>query len=184
MCVSQSMIKNILIMIYDDSHVEFDRISDRIINSYYIRDFFKHLTDYLKHCFQCRVNRIRGHKFYDNLQFVLSSSIFFHSIIIDFVLILSKFHIDMNNIKSIIDKLSKRITIISSKNIYNATLWVKALLNRLNLIDWNFSKIIISNKNRKFLLKLWSVFFLQFDGKLLYFTIYHSQIYNSFKRIN
>lgn len=141
-------------MTHDDCHIEFDRTFNKINNSWYIRNLFKHLTNYLKHCSQCRINRTRRHKFYNNLQSILSSSILFHFIIIDFILAISEFYFDMNNIMSIIDKFSKKIIIISEKNTWNACLWIETLLNRLNLIDWNLSKIIISDRDRKFLFEL------------------------------
>ena len=137
MCVSRTIVKNIFVMIHDDfdEHIEFDRIYNKIVNFWYIKNHFKHFTNYFKHCSQRCGNRIRRHKFYHTFQSILSLLIFFHCIIIDFLLILSNFHIDMNNIMSIIDKFNKRIIIISSKNIWNTTQWIEALLNRFNLTD-------------------------------------------------
>lgn len=182
--MSKSIIKNILTLTHDDSHIEFDRTYNKIVNLWYIREFSKHLTSYLKHCFQCRINRTRRYKSYKNLQFILSSSISFHFITIDFVLKISESHIDINNIMFVTNKFNKRIIIISNKNTWIATLWIEALLKKLNVIDWNFSKIIISNRNRKFLSKLWFTLFVKFDVKLLYFTTYYSQIDESFEQIN
>ena len=85
---------------------------------------------------------------------------------------------------SIIDKFSKRITIVSSKNTWTATMWAKALLERLDLANWDLSKVIIFDRNRKFLSKLWSNFFARLEVKLLYSTVYHSQTNDSFERIN
>ena len=186
MCVSQSMIKEILIMTHDDfnEHIDFDRTYQKIINSWYIRDLFKHLTNYLKHCSQCSVNRTRRHRFYDNLQLIFSSSISFHIIFIDFVLALSNSHIEMNIIMFVIDKFSKRIIIVSDKDTWTASLWIEALLNRLNIANWSLFKIIIFDKDRKFLFDLWFALFNRFEIKLLYFTAYHSQIDEFFERIN
>ena len=186
MCVSDFMIKNILTIIHDEfnEHTEFDRTYERITNSWYIRELSKQLTEYLKHCFKCQINRIRRHKFYDSLQSILSSLISFHTFTIDFVLVLSISHTDMNNVMTITNKFSKRVIIVLDKNIWIAAIWVKALLDKFDLTNWNLFKIIISNRNRKFLSNLWSTLFSQLNVKLLYSTVYHSQIDDASKRTN
>ena len=186
MCVSQFMIKDVFAMTHHEfnEHIEFDRIYERLTNSWYIRDLSKQLINYFKHCFECQINRIRKHKFYENLQSILSSSILFHILTIDFVLILFISHTSMNNVMSITDKFSKRITIVSSKNTWTAIMWAKTLLERLDLANWNLSKVIIFDRNRKFLSKLWFNLFARLKVKLLYSTVYHSQTNDSFERTN
>ena len=186
MCVLDFMIKDILAMIHDEfnEHVEFDRIYERIINVWYIRELSRQLTDYLKHCFKCQINRIRKHKSYDSLQSILSSFIFFHTFTIDFVLVLSIFHTSMNNVMTITDKFNKRIIIVFDKDIWIVAIWIKTLFDKLDLTNWNLSKVIISNKNRKFLSDLWSILFSQLNVKLLYSIVYHSQTDDASKRTN
>ena len=75
------------------------------------------------------INQIRKHRSYEKFQSILSSSIFFHIITIDFVFVLFKFQIGLNCLKSIIDKFSKRIIIISEKTIYTVMNWVEILLH-------------------------------------------------------
>ena len=120
MCVFDFMIKDILTMTHDEfnEYVEFDRTYERITNAWYIRELSKQLTDYLKHCSKCQINRIRKHKSYDSLQSILSSFISFYTFTIDFVLVLSTSHTDMNNVMTITDKFSKRIIIVLDKNIW------------------------------------------------------------------
>ena len=186
MCVFDFMIKNILAMIHDEfnEHAEFDRTYKRIINSWYIRELSRQFTDYLKHCSKCQINRTRRHKSYDSLQSILSSFISFHILTIDFVLILSTSHTNMNNVMTITNKFNKRVIIVLDKNIWIAIIWVKAFFDRLDLTNWNLSKIIISNRDRKFLSDLWSILFSQLNVKLLYSTVYHSQIDDASKRTN
>ena len=128
----------------------------------------------MKKCIKCNVNQIKRHKFYDSLQSILSSSISFHTLTIDFILTLLELHIDMNMIMNIICKFSKRITAISEKDKWNVFDWVIAMLDRLDIADWNFLKIIISNRNRKFLSHFWFILFNKLDVKLLYSIVYHS----------
>ena len=137
MCVFDFMIKDILAMTHDEfnEHVEFDRTYERITNAWYIRELSKQFTDYLKHCSKCQVYRTRRHKFYNSLQSILSSFIFFHTFIIDFVLVLSIFHIDMNNVMTITDKFNKRIIIVLDKDIWIVVIWIKAFLDKFDLTN-------------------------------------------------
>ena len=185
MCALFEILKNIFSMIHDvNDHFDFDRIYNQITSFWYVRDLIRHLKNYFKHCSKCQVNQIRRHKSYDSLQFILSSSTLFHTITIDFVLTISFSHIELNNIMSITCKYSKRITIVFDKNIWSTKNWAKALLKRLDIANWNLSKVIISNRNRKFLFDLWTKIFTRLDIKLLYSTTYHSQTDDSSKRIN
>lgn len=77
---------------------------------------------------------------------------------------------------SIINKFNKRITMIVDKNTHFAANWVNLLLKRLDLCDWRYPKIIITNKNRKFLSKLLTKTLHKFGNKLFYSTAYHPQI--------
>lgn len=58
------------------------------------------------------------------------------------------------------------------------------MLKKLYIANWNLSKIIIFDKNRKFFLKLWTVLFQNLNVKFLYVIAYHSQINDTSKRIN
>ena len=114
----------------------------------------------------------------------MSSFVLFHTLIIDFILTLSKSRTSMNNVMSITCKYFKRITIISDMNTWDASQWINALLDRFDIADWELSKVIISDRNRKFLFALWKALFLRLEIKLLYFIVYHSQFDDSFERIN
>ena len=110
MCVSNFMIDNILKLIYNEKHFDFDRIYKWIFCSWYIRNLIDH--------FKCNINCTRQHKLFDNLQSILYSLILFHIWIIDFILTLSNFYIDLNVLMSIIYKFNKRIIVILEKNIW------------------------------------------------------------------
>ena len=58
------------------------------------------------------------------------------------------------------------------------------MLNRLNTIDWELSKIIIFDRDRKFLSNMWIAMFIKLKVKFLYFIVYHSQTNDLSKRIN
>ena len=186
MCVSTFMIKKTLIIVHNESndHSKFNHFYERINSFWYIKKLIRYFKNYIAHCSQCKINRIRCHKFYEFLQSILSSFISFHTLIIDFILTMLVSHIDMNCVMSVTDKYSKRITILVNKDTWSTDDWFAILLKKLDLANWDLFKTIISNKNRKFLFDLWIDFFKRLKIKLLYSTVYYSQTNETFKRIN
>ena len=184
LCISSSCIKNILQIAHENDHSEFAKCFEIISKAWYIRELIKHLRDFIRHCSQCLTLQTRRHKSFDSLQLIDSSSVSFHIIILNFILILSRIDDDINTIMSITNKFTKRITMLTDKVTYNVEQWALALLDRLDIVDWKYSKIIISNKDRKFLSNLWKTIFNRLNIDLLYSTFYHSQTNGSSERIN
>ena len=85
---------------------------------------------------------------------------------------------------TVINKFEKRLTYISGKFTWDAKAWAIALLNRLDVEDWDISKILLSNRDSKFLSDLWKALFEKLGVKLLYFTAYHPQTDGSSERTN
>ena len=85
---------------------------------------------------------------------------------------------------SVTCKYIKRIIIVSKVDTWNASQWIDALLNRFDIVDWKLLKIIIFDRDRKFLFAFWKALFLRLEVKLLYFIAYHSQFDDAFERIN
>ena len=184
LCISASFVKIIIEIAHDSNHSEFDRTYQIIVSFYYIKNLSSHIKNYLKHCSKCTINQTKRHKSYEVLQSILSLFVSFHIITIDFVLVMSLFHTDMNNVMTITCKFFKRIVIISNKDTWNAFEWTVALLHRLNIANWELSKVIIFDRNRKFLSNLWIKLFQQLKVDLLYSTAYHSQTNEASERIN
>ena len=185
LCISASCEQNILAIIHDENnYVDFDKIYQRIVSSYYIKSLSTHLKKYLKHCSKCNINQIKRHRSYDRLQSIISSFTSFHTITMNFVLIMSFAHNIMNNVMTVICKFFKKVIIISRQNTWTAIQWAIALLDELNLTKWEISKIIIFDRNRKFLSNLWSKLFELLKIKLLYSTTYHSQTNETSERTN
>ena len=151
LCISTFVVKNILSLVHDENHSEFDRTYLQIVSSWYIQRLTKHIKAYIKHCLKCSLNQTRRHKPYESLQSILTSSVPFHSIAIDFILALFISSVDMNAIMSVICKFSKRITAISEKFTWTVFEWIDALLQRLDIADWDLFKNIIFDKDKKFL---------------------------------
>ena len=62
---------------------------------------------------------------------------------------------------------------ISDKITFTAAQWVKLLLKYLILKDWKILKIIISDRDRKFINKIWHTIFKKKNIELLYSTAYY-----------
>ena len=183
-CISHPVVSDILRLTHDDEHANYVKCFEEMFASYYIRDLSRYLRDYLKHCSKCQMYQIKKHASYDSLQFILISSISFHTIIIDFILTLSVSRDELNITMSVICKFTKRLTLVVDKKTWSVAEWRIALIDRLDIVDWSISKIIISNRDRKFLSDMWTAIFKQLEVRLLYSTAYHSQTDDQFERTN
>ena len=154
LCIFHSIIKNILNIVYNNIHFGYARCYEIVLFNYYIRDLIRYLRNYLKYCFKYQMFQTRRHKLYDFLQSIFILSISFHIIIIDFVLTLFLSSKEWDCLMSIICKFIKRILLIFDKTIWIAVEWSYALLNKLNIVDWNLFKIIIFDRNKKFFSEL------------------------------
>lgn len=162
LCILSKIIENIFESTHDgNGHIWFAQCYERISNVYYIRNLSGHLQDYSKPCPQCQIHQTKRYKFYGNLQPILSPPIPFHTIIMDFMLAFPKNLSGLDCALTIICKFSKRATVIPGKIIWFGSQWAVALLKRLNIGDWGLPKIIISNRDRKFLSELWSTLFFK-----------------------
>ena len=183
-CIFHSIVQNILELIHNDDHFDYVKCFEHIVFLWYIRDLSRYLRDYLKHCSKCQMYQIKRHASYEFMQSIFTSIIFFHTITMNFILILSFSEEDFDIAFSIIDKFIKRMIVVSDKKIWSVDQWDEILLKRLNIIDWDFLKVIISNRNRKFLFELWTTIFKKLNVKLFYFTVYHFQTNDQSKRTN
>ena len=105
----------------------------------------------------------------------------FHTLIINFIMTLFD---EWNALFIVTNKYFRRVMLIYDKIIYETIDWITLLIDRFLQTDWEISKIIISNKNFKFLSNFWKTIFKRLRTKLLTNTTYHFQIDESFERIN
>ncbi len=175
LCISSICVSNILITAHEQDHSDFDVCFEIITRFWYIKELIKALRQYIKHCSQCLAIQTRRHKLYENLQSIHSYFVSFHTIIMNFVLELFKIKKETNCVLSITDKFTKRIMLISKKFTYTTKNWAIQLLEKSQRRNWDISKMIISNRNRKFLSHFWRTLFIRLKIFMLYFTAYHSQ---------
>jgi hypothetical protein len=185
LCISSDCVADVLIVAHkhEQEHSDFEITFEIISRSWYIRDLIKTLRAYIRNCSQCLQIQIRRHRSWRNLQFIHSSSISFHTITMNFVLELLKVK-EIDCILSVTDKFTKRVMLISEKFIYTTEDWAISLLEKSQRRNWRISKVIISDRDRKFLSDLWRILFVKLSVFMLYFTAYHSQTNDVSKRTN
>ena len=94
-------------------HNDFMRTYDRLRNSVYVHSMIKHFKTYIIYCSKCLINQIKRHFAYNELTLIMSFAIFFHTIVMNFIVKLS-FNRNMNVLLTITCKFSKKILLISN----------------------------------------------------------------------
>ncbi len=184
LCISWSMKKDVYKMTHNDNHhCEFHRTYARIAESLYIRHMIKRLRRYIHHCKQCLEEQTKRHSSYDELNLIKIMILFFHTIIIDFIVILLKSQ-EYDVMLTTTDKFFKRVNLVASKETWNAFKWTLTWLTALQKKEWKLSRAIISDKDFKFVKFFWKVIFHHFEIVLHFTTIYHSFVDDQSKRIN
>ena len=86
----KSLVDKIFAFAHDRlKHVDFHKIYDKIVTSFFVRKLFKRLQVYVAYCSQYQLNRIVKHFSYNVFRFIQLSIISFHIVIINFILTLS-----------------------------------------------------------------------------------------------
>lgn len=175
LCIPRSIVPQVFKLAHDEAgHQGFDRTYDRL-KGLTIYKCTKLLKQYIYHCGQCREYARKRHKPYGSLQPILTPPIPFYCITIDFVLALPITTDGYDAALAVVDKFSKRTGFTAGKTTWNAEEWGRALIRHLQIADWGFPRMIISDRDRKFLSKFWQGMFQALNAKLLYSTAYHAQ---------
>ena len=136
----------------------------------------KHFREYIKHCPDCQLMRTPRHPIHGSLQPILFPPRPFHTIAIDFILALPVSEgKEFDCVLSATDKFSKAIILIPGKIKWGGKLWAIALFNRLFLLLWGIPRVILGNRDRRWVGQLWKGIFEALNVKLLYATSYHPQ---------
>ena len=153
-------------------HDEFMKTYNRLRYFVYIRFMTKRLKVYITHCSNYQLNQIKRHAFYDSFTSILFSTISFHIIVMNFIVVLL-LNRDMNVLLIIICKFIKKILLIIDHDTWSATNWKnKAIVVFINH-DWSISRITISNRDLKFLFDFWKTVFRKLRTQILITTAWH-----------
>lgn len=179
------LIKQVFQQVHDElGYPGYHRSHERLTQGLYTHRLSPKLHDYLRHCPVCQLNQTPRHRPYGNLQTIITPPTPFYIITIDFILALPQTKDGFNTALSITDKFSKRITFVVGKNIWRANNWARGLLQQLDVTRWSLPKIILSDRDPKFLSALWKEIFKTLKVNLLYSTAYHLQTDGSSERTN
>ena len=125
------------------------------------------------------------HSPYSQLILINSTTEPFHTIIMDFILALPLAGRDhLNMLLTVTDKFSKWVLLLPGLNTHSAKDWAMKLLLELHYSDWELPKAIISDRDTKFISKLWKLLFTALGVKMLTSTAYHPQTDELSERTN
>lgn len=120
------------------------------------------------------------------MQPILTPSVPFHTITMDFVLALPKTHTpsEYDCLLTMTCKFSKKIALLPRRITWSAAQWGRAIVDRVTDLDWGLPKAFISDRDPKFLSQLWKEVFDSVGTKLLYAAAYHPQTDSQSERTN
>lgn len=181
-----SLIKEVIQQAHDETgHPGYARSHKRIIQTMFIQRLSQRLHEYLRYCPLCRLNQTPRHKPYGVLQPILAPPEPFYTITIDFILALPKSKPDQYDcLLTVTEKFTKRLALVPGNETHRAKDWALALLNHLMLTDWGLPKVIVSDRDSKFLSEIWKTWFRQLNVQLLTSTSYHPQTNGQSERTN
>ena len=182
--MSQIVVKKTFQATHEISHLRFHKCYEILSFVYYIRGFTINLKIYLKHCSECQVNQTKRHKTYETFQSIEISSISFHIVTMNFILVFSKIKKNFNCVMFVTCKFFKKMTLIPKRIEWNIEKWTKTFLIKLNIMNWRFFKQIINDRDRKFFSDFWNTLFIKLKIRLIYSTTYHSQTDDLSKKTN
>jgi hypothetical protein len=184
LCISWSKKKDIYEMTHDNNHhCGFHRAYARIFESLYIRHMFKRLRRYIHHCTPCLEGQTKRHSSFDELSSIRIMTLFFHTMIIDFIvaLLVSQRY---DALLTTTNKFFKRVSLTSGKEDWDASQWVSAWLNALQKKKWRLLTAIISNRDLKFVDVFWKAIFQHLEIALHFTTTYHPSSDDQSERTN
>ena len=124
LCISKSIKQKVFKIAHDQTHHnEFHRIYDRLQYLIYIRHLIKRLRIYINHCSECQLNWTKQHSIYEQLNFIVISTISFYFIAMNFIVALSLFTQSYNILLIITNKYTKKILLLFEKDTWIVVEW-------------------------------------------------------------
>ena len=178
LCISYDLVKKVFQLAHDElDHTSYAHTHECLSQGLYIYNMMTHLYEYIQACSQCQLNQILWHTLYELMQSILMSLWPFHTVTLDFILILSVSSPSdcFDSVMSVTDKFSKTVTFVPEKKMWGDKEWATVLLLQLDLISWGLPSVIISDWDVQFVKRLWKTIFEHLKVNLFYSTAYHSQ---------
>ncbi len=87
--ISKALEEEIFELAHRSHHVKFHQTYQHIAESLYIRKLSIRLRKFIEHCLNCLLYQTRRHQSYEELQFIKTMNVLFHTITMNFVMMLS-----------------------------------------------------------------------------------------------
>ena len=143
-----SMEKNVFRLTHDENmHAGIRRCFNRLTKIFYIPHFFLKNPALYWALSQLSIHSNEKTPILWRINVYHFPPQYFHTITIDFVLILFG---KLNALFNVIYKFTRKFALILKKFIYNTNQWVNALLDRSFIIDWSISAVIIPDRDPEF----------------------------------
>ena len=178
LCIPHELVKEVFQLTHDElDHTGYACTHKCLSQGLYIYNMTTHLHKYIRACPQCQLNQTSRHALYGLMQPILAPLQPFHTVALDFILILSVLSPPdcFNSMMSVTDKFSKAVTFVPGKKMWGDKEWATVLLLQLDLISWGLPSVIISDRDVRFVGGLWKTIFEHLKVDLFYSTAYHSQ---------
>ena len=184
LCIPEAMEGEVFNMAHDlANHGGFHRTYDRLSSSVYIRQLVKRLRNYIIHCPDCQVFQTVRHSPYGSLNPIVTPSIPFHTIAMDFVVELPSVD-GFNVLLTMTCKFTKKIALEPGKDTWGAEEWAIIVVTALYKRDWGIPRSFITDRDPKFMSSFWRVVFQRLGVKMLTSTAYHPQTDGQSERTN
>ncbi|RYC62820.1 hypothetical protein CHU98_g3380 [Xylaria longipes] len=175
LCIPRSCIAALWEAMHRPSHISYGKLV-QLLQLFCIHRVLKRLKEYTDGCPDYRILQPRHHKPYGSLQPILSPPCPYYQITIDFMLALPTSKKNNYNAAMLaVCKLTKQIQLIPGQKDWTAEQWGQAFISRLLITSWGIPRVIISDRDPKFLSALWKTVWKKLQTKLLYTTAYHPQ---------
>lgn len=118
--ISKIAIKHFFETIYSDEYIDYVKMYNIIFKHWYIKGLTRKLRDYLRYYLKYQLYQTRRHLSHEFLQSIQLSPMPFYILTIDFILTIPESKKRYDYIIFVIDKYSRRISLISRKIIFSA----------------------------------------------------------------
>ena len=113
LCISMSCEKEVFRLTHDfNNHADYHKTYQKLIKIVFISKLARKTREYVKHCSSSELNQTKKHVTYDELIFIMISTISFRIIAMDFIVKLSK---NIDSVLIFICKTFKRVILIPDK---------------------------------------------------------------------
>ena len=157
LCISHNLVKKVFQLTYNElDYADYVHTHKCLSQDLYIYNIMTYLYKYIWACSQCQLNQTSQHTLYELMQLILMSLQLFHTVTLNFILILSVLSLSdcFDSVISVTDKFSKAVTFVSEKKMWEDKEWVIVLLLQLDLISWDLSFSLISDWDVQFVERL------------------------------